>query len=292
MHLRSRLLPKQSTNNPLDNRAQPMANTCQALNLDGIHREMYGIAEQIRIMNEINVPLVTKIRRIAKVLVSKFALQNEERVLVCRSLGHLDELRIWQTEPPFTERVMKAKVLSRFKLPSHLGVYEGKTDPMDHLDSYKKLDDAPGVFKRGPFNQVVLEVEDPNDKVVIMAMMEVLHPSLLIDSLSKSILKSLLALQIKVDKYITAEKLAKAKCIRRGKDDHKRKEPDTRRTDYKGQPHVRSKLSMEGLDYEDVQPHPGKGILERQMGEYKKRFTTSSCLYLKLSSPSPLPMRI
>ena len=46
---------------------------------------------------------------------------------------------IKQIEPPFTERVMKVRVLSRFKLPSQLKVYEGKTDPMDHLDSYENL---------------------------------------------------------------------------------------------------------------------------------------------------------
>ena len=31
-----------------------MATTSQASNLEGIHREMYGITEQIRVMNEIN----------------------------------------------------------------------------------------------------------------------------------------------------------------------------------------------------------------------------------------------
>ena len=46
---------------------------------------------------------------------------------------------IRQTEPPFTERVMRTKVSSRFKLPTQLGVYEGKTDPMDHLDLYNNL---------------------------------------------------------------------------------------------------------------------------------------------------------
>ena len=35
-----------------------MANTSQALDLKGIHSEMHGIAEQIRIMNEINALLV------------------------------------------------------------------------------------------------------------------------------------------------------------------------------------------------------------------------------------------
>ena len=43
------------------------------------------------------------------------------------------------TEPPSIERVMIVKVLFKFKLPSLLRVYEGKTDHMDHLDSYKNL---------------------------------------------------------------------------------------------------------------------------------------------------------
>ncbi|GFS46031.1 hypothetical protein Acr_00g0099710 [Actinidia rufa] len=34
---------------------------------------------------------------------------------------------------------MRTRVSSRFKLPTQLGVYKGKTDPMDHLDSYKCL---------------------------------------------------------------------------------------------------------------------------------------------------------
>ncbi|GFZ05154.1 hypothetical protein Acr_17g0007260 [Actinidia rufa] len=53
------LLSRSSTGNPLDNKAHPMANTSQALDLEGIiHREMHEIAEQIRIMNEINACLV------------------------------------------------------------------------------------------------------------------------------------------------------------------------------------------------------------------------------------------
>ena len=34
-----------------------MASTNQALDLEGIHREMHGIADQIKIMNEINARL-------------------------------------------------------------------------------------------------------------------------------------------------------------------------------------------------------------------------------------------
>ncbi|GFY98091.1 hypothetical protein Acr_12g0006320 [Actinidia rufa] len=180
---------------------------------------------------------------------------------------------IRQTEPPFTERILRARISSKFKLPTQLGIYEGKTDPMDHLDSswFRKL--SPGTIdsfgdlsrlfvanfmscrnrqknashlftihqketenlkdfvKR--FNQAILEVEDPSDKVIIMAMMEGLRPGPLFDSLSKNVLETLSALQSKADKYIAAEELAEAKRRRRGKDDHKRKEPDTRRTDYR-----------------------------------------------------------
>ncbi|GFZ18332.1 hypothetical protein Acr_27g0000710 [Actinidia rufa] len=208
---------------------------------------------------------------------------------------------IRQTEPPFTGRILRARISSKFKLPTHLGIYEGKTDPMDHLDSYKSLMSLQGCSDevmckafsatlKGParswfrklspgtidsfgelsrlfvanfmscrnrqknashlftvhqketeslkdfvkrFNQAILEVEDPSDKVIIMAMMEGLRPGPLFDSLSKNVPETLSALQSKADKYIAAEELAEAKRRRRGKDDHKRKEPDTRRNDYR-----------------------------------------------------------
>ncbi|GFS41352.1 hypothetical protein Acr_00g0073880 [Actinidia rufa] len=208
---------------------------------------------------------------------------------------------IKQTEPPFTERILRARISSKFKLPAQLGIYEGKTDPMDHLDSYKSLMSLQGCSDeimckafsatlKGParswfrklspgtidsfgdlsrlfvanfmscrnrqknashlftihqkeneslkefvkrFNQAILEVEDPSDKVIIMAMMEGLRPGPLFDSLSKNVPETLSALQSKADKYIAAEELSEAKRRRRGKDDHKRKEPDTRRADYR-----------------------------------------------------------
>ncbi|GFS31713.1 hypothetical protein Acr_00g0018790 [Actinidia rufa] len=91
------------------------------------------------------------------------------------------------------------------------------------------------------FNQVVLEVEDPSDKVVIMAMMEGQHPSPLFESLSKNVPKTLSTLQSKADKYIAVEELAKAKCRRRGRDDHKRKEHDSQQAEYRDE--VKSKRS-------------------------------------------------
>ncbi|GFY92749.1 hypothetical protein Acr_08g0011450 [Actinidia rufa] len=83
------------------------------------------------------------------------------------------------------------------------------------------------------FNQAILEVEDPFDKVVIMAMMEGLLPGPLFDSLSKNVLETLSALQNKADKYIAMEELTEAKHRRRGKDDPKRKELDSRRPEYR-----------------------------------------------------------
>ena len=58
-------------------------------------------------------------------------------------------------------------------------------------------------------------------------------PRPIFNSFSKNILKTLSTLQRKADKYIAAEELAEAKRSRRGRDDHKRKKPNTRRSDYK-----------------------------------------------------------
>ncbi|GFS33070.1 hypothetical protein Acr_00g0026170 [Actinidia rufa] len=198
---------------------------------------------------------------------------------------------IKQTDPPFTERIMRTRVSSKFKLPTQLRAYVGRTDPMYHLHSYKSLMSLHGYsnevmckafpatikgsartwFRKLPlgtidsfgnlsklfvanfiscrdrqknashpfivhqkeakslkdyikrFNQAVLEVEYPSDKIVIMAMMEGLRPGPLFDSLSKKIPATLSTLQSKDDKCITAEELVEAKRRRRRKDDHKRK---------------------------------------------------------------------
>ncbi|GFZ05834.1 hypothetical protein Acr_18g0000040 [Actinidia rufa] len=58
MRLCNRLLPRPSTSSPVDNRAHAMVGHNQAPDLEGLHREMYGIAEQIRIMNKNNAYLI------------------------------------------------------------------------------------------------------------------------------------------------------------------------------------------------------------------------------------------
>ena len=70
------------------------------------------------------------------------------------------------------------------------------------------------------FNQVVLEVEEPSEKVVVMAMVEGLRLGPLFDFLSKNVLETFSTLQSKVDNYITVEELAEAKRRRRERDDH------------------------------------------------------------------------
>ncbi|GFZ15855.1 hypothetical protein Acr_25g0002640 [Actinidia rufa] len=344
-----RYLPRPSASSPPNNRARPMANSGQVSDLEGLHREIHDMAEQMRIMNENNgrlmqlliaanpplpaappIPDIERSRHSNRSgeIVLRISVPNEQggggaehrvrpyvKGVPVQNLvklqpgreggGVLTEAIISRHETNRTavhrERVLRARISLKFKLPAQLGIYEGKTDPMDHLDLYKSLMSLQGcsdevMYKafsatlKGPtrswfrklspgtidsfgdlsrlfvanfmsyknrqknashlftihqkemknlkdfvkrFNQAILEVEDPSDKVIIMAMMEGLRPGPLFDSLSKNVPETLSALQSKADKYIAAEELADAKRRRRGKDDHKRKEPDTRRIDYK-----------------------------------------------------------
>ncbi|GFZ11448.1 hypothetical protein Acr_22g0008460 [Actinidia rufa] len=325
MHLCSRNLPRPSASSPPGNRSHPMTNPSKVPDLEGLHREIHDMAEQMRIMNENNgrlMQLLTAanpnfLQRHPSLMSSDLAPLNRlgdrshnvsterarARVRRKRSPNRGDHTEardkstsqkirdldvrldaintgtnapvtvdtlVRQTDPPFTERVLRVRISSKFKLPAQLGIYEGKTDPMDHLDLYKSLMSLQGCSdevmckafsatlkgsarswfrKLSPgtidsfgelsrlfvanfmscrnrqknashlftvhqkeaeslkdfvkrFNQAVLEVEDPSDKS-------------------------------KADKYIAAEELAEAKRRRRGKDDHKRKEPYTRRADYR-----------------------------------------------------------
>ncbi|GFY90980.1 hypothetical protein Acr_07g0011760 [Actinidia rufa] len=179
MHLRSRNLPRPSASSPPGNRSHPMANPAQAPDLEGLHREVHDMAEQMRIMNENN--------------------------------GRLMQL-LAAANPP---------------LPAAAAPLIPEVERSCHSNR------SGNRSRNISADQAILEVEDPSDKVIIMAMMEGLRPGPLFDSLSKNVPETLSALQSKADKYIAAEELAEAKRRRRGKDDHKRKEPDTRRNDYR-----------------------------------------------------------
>ncbi|GFS37228.1 hypothetical protein Acr_00g0050780 [Actinidia rufa] len=368
MHLRSRLLFRPSTGSPLDNRARPMANTSQTLDLEDLHHETYNMVEQIRIINKNNVRLIQHLTTNPPPLaappsqeVQRPRRSNRSGSEESQSHHSTSRARRWRTPCPRPRREMSSSSSTESQSSSETPEVEGekikdldaridaintgssalkvrrsgrspcwdnqmprhrdesttqkikdldaridtintgssalitvdsliKTDPMDHLDSYKSLmllkgysdevmckafsatlkgstrswfrkllprtidsfGDLNKLFvanfmsfrvrqknvshiftihqketkslkdyiKR--FNQAVLEVEYPSDKIVIMAMMEGLHPGPLFDSLSKNVPSTLLALQSKADKYITAKELAEAKRRRRGKDDHKR----------------------------------------------------------------------
>ncbi|GFZ08714.1 hypothetical protein Acr_20g0005220 [Actinidia rufa] len=343
MHLRSRNLPRPSASSPPGNRSHPMANPAQAPDLEGLHREIHDMAEQMRIMNENNgrlmqilaaanpplpaAPLIPDVERSRhsnrSKNISADQVERGRRQAPSSSLreksssessktptrsrrgrsphrgdhvrardkstsqkirdldARLDAINtgagapvtvdtlIKQTEPPFTERILRARISSKgcsdevmckafsatLKGPARSWFRKLSPGTIDSFGDLSRLfvanfmscrnrqKNASHLFtihqketeslkdfvKR--FNQAILEVEDPSDKVIIMAMMEGLRPSPLFDSLSKNVPETLSALQSKADKYIAAEELAEAKRRRRGKDDHKRKEPDTRRND-------------------------------------------------------------
>ncbi|GFS43263.1 hypothetical protein Acr_00g0084440 [Actinidia rufa] len=120
-----------------------------------------------------------------------------------------------QTDPPFTERVVVSKTiaknhrlslgeLSRLFVANFMSC-RNRQKNASHLFTVhqKETESLKDFVKR--FNQAILEVEDPSDKVIIMAMMEELRPGPLFDSLSKNVPETLSALQSKADKYIAAE---------------------------------------------------------------------------------------
>ncbi|GFY91230.1 hypothetical protein Acr_07g0014260 [Actinidia rufa] len=291
MHLRSRNLPRPSASSPPGNRSHPMANPGQAPDLESLHREIYDMAEQMRIMNENNgrlmqllvaanpplpaAPPVPDIERSRHSNRSGERSQNISANRIRDLDARLDAINtgtnapvtvdtlIKQTEPPFTERILRARISSKFKLPAQLGIYEGKIDPMDHLDSYKSL-----MSLQGCSDEIMCKAFSATLKGPARSWFRKLSPRT-IDSfgeLSRLFVANFMScrnrqknashlftihqketeslkdfvkrfnqaiLENKADKYIAAEELAEAKRRRRGKNDHKRKEPDTRRNDYR-----------------------------------------------------------
>ncbi|GFS31414.1 hypothetical protein Acr_00g0017170 [Actinidia rufa] len=223
MHLRSCRLPRPSASIPLDNRAHPMANTSQVPDLEGLHREIHGMAEQMRIMNENNARLMQHLtinnppppaspapshrshrsgnnesqnhrsigrnrrrrppipRRRERSSSSESRSSSETLEIEARNAPVTIDALIRQTEPPFTKRIMRTRVSSKFELPTQIEAYEGKTDPMDHLHSYKSL----------------------------MSLHGYSDEALCLTPFSKKVPTTLSALLSKADKYIITEELAK-----------------------------------------------------------------------------------
>ncbi|GFY91132.1 hypothetical protein Acr_07g0013280 [Actinidia rufa] len=223
-----------------------MANTSQAPDLEGIHREMYEISEHIRIMNEINAclvqylttnnpPLTTALvpKDVVDLTTQKFKDLDAwiNAINIDRNAPVTVDTLIRQTEPPFTERgcsdevmckafsaTLKGPARSWFKKLSPRSI-----DSFGDLIHQKDGENLKDYVKR--LNQTILEVEDPIDNVVIMAMMEGLRPGPLFDYLSKSVPETLSTLQSKADKYITTKELVEAKYVRRRVNERRHRTP-------------------------------------------------------------------
>ncbi|GFS31666.1 hypothetical protein Acr_00g0018540 [Actinidia rufa] len=339
MHLRSRNLPRPSASRPPSNRSHPMANLGQVPNLEGLHREIHDMAEQMRIMNENNGRLMQLLAAANPPLPAAPPVPDIERSRHSNRLGdrsqnisaervgrgrrqapnsslreksssessktltrsrrgmspyrddhirardkstsqkirdldaRLDAINngtnapvtvdtlIRQTEPPFTRRVLRARISSKFKLPTQLGIYEGKTDPMDHLDSYKCL-----MSLQGCSDEVMCKAFSATLKGPARSWFRKLSPGT-IDSFGdlsrlfvanfmscrnrqknashlftvhrketeslKDFVKRFNQAILEVEDPSDKRSLTEAKRRRQGKDDHKRKELDTRRNDYR-----------------------------------------------------------
>ncbi|GFS33397.1 hypothetical protein Acr_00g0028180 [Actinidia rufa] len=284
MHLRSRCLPRPSTSSPLDNRAHPMANTSQAPNLEGLTVRCTTIIPRTTIVwaeheeGDIGRQVFPDVKE-ARLHWNPTKLQEQRARRLEEEDPLAEMIKIGDRICPLPKR---SKIWTPASMPStleQLGIYEGKIDPIDHLDSYKSLMLLQGcsdeimckaffchtkgvseiMIRKLPlgtidsfgnlsklfvanfmscrtiqknashlftvhqkeieglkkyvkwFNQAVLEVEYPSDKVGIMAMIDRLRPSQLFDSLSKSVPETLSTLYSKADKYIAAEELVEAK---------------------------------------------------------------------------------
>ncbi|GFZ15875.1 hypothetical protein Acr_25g0002840 [Actinidia rufa] len=221
MHLRNRYSPKPSASSPLDNRARPMANTSQAPDLEGLHREIHGMAEQMR---ETNIPRTIVLAE-SDIARQVLLFPDVKGVHLCQNPDHLEKLLEWKArkleeEDPLVGVIKpgvgicpplkKSEIWMPTSMPSTRGqAFWQKNASHLFIVHQKEIESLKDYVKR--FNQAVLEVKDPSDKVVIMAMMEGLWPGPLFDSLSKNVPETLSALQNKADKYIAVEELAEAK---------------------------------------------------------------------------------
>ncbi|PSS17820.1 Brassinosteroid LRR receptor kinase [Actinidia chinensis var. chinensis] len=203
---------------------------------------MHGIAEKIRIMNENNVRLIQHLTTNNPPPPPTMPVLDVERS--CRPQRSGDDESQSHRKSRSSSRTPKVEGEEAKKGEGHLAeatrrpyaeinplprrseIWMPKLTPLipgSARSWFRKL--SPGIidsfgdlsrlfvvnFMSCRFNQVVLEVEDPSDEVVIMAMMEGLRLGPLFDSLSKNVPKTMSTLQSKADKYIAAEELAEAK---------------------------------------------------------------------------------
>ena len=101
--------------------------------------EIGNVDRQVLVLDVSEVPPRQNPYHLAKTLKWRARKSSEEDGRLTAGTPVTADTLIKQTKPPFTRRTMRARGSSKFKLPTQFGIYEGKTDPMDHLDSYKSL---------------------------------------------------------------------------------------------------------------------------------------------------------
>ncbi|GFS42022.1 hypothetical protein Acr_00g0077760 [Actinidia rufa] len=225
MHLCSRYLPKPSANSPPDNRAPPMANTSQAPDLEGLHCEIHGMAEQMRIMNENNARLVQLLAAANPLPLAAPPIPDIER-------SHHSNLSGGRSQNLSTDRARRG----RRRSPS---------PPRRERSSSSESSEVPAVggeeMRRGRSPRIGDRIgardKSTSQKIRDLdARLDAINTGtnapVIVDTLIRQT-EPPFTEKSKADKYIDAEELAEAKRRRRGKDDHKRKEPDTRRIDYR-----------------------------------------------------------
>ncbi|GFY84514.1 hypothetical protein Acr_03g0012880 [Actinidia rufa] len=182
-----------------------MANTSQAPNLEGLHREIHGMAEQMRVMNEKNVcliqllaatnsppPVLPPILDIERYHHSYRSgddhFQNNTIMVEYKGddVGRqvlLDMKGSMRTIDLFGD-------LSRLFVGNFMSCRIRKKNASHHFTVHQKETEGLKDYVNR-FNHVVLEVEDPSDKM--------------------NVPETLSALQSKTDKYLAAEELVEAK---------------------------------------------------------------------------------
>ncbi|GFS40011.1 hypothetical protein Acr_00g0066200 [Actinidia rufa] len=266
MHLHSHLIPRPSASSPMDNRAHMMAGNNQAPDLEGLHL----LADQAIVSLKVAKIQVGRSQPEISDVDHQVCAPDEKEVQSYLSLGLLVELTIRKARRLGEKDGHVAGMTGRQgKNASHLFTVHQKDG--ESLKDYVKL-----------FNQAVLEIKDASDNVVVMAMMEGLRPSPLFDSISKNVPKTQLALQSKADKYIAVEELAEAKHRKRGRDDNKRKAPDSKQAEYRDKALIEIKHEEFIKWPEKIKTDPHKRNKNKYCEFYRYYgYNTEDCFQLK-----------
>ncbi|GFZ21689.1 hypothetical protein Acr_29g0008510 [Actinidia rufa] len=237
MHLRNRYLPKPSASSPLDNRAPPMANTSQVPDLEGLHHEIHGMAEQMRVMNENNARLMQLLA------VANPQPQPAPPVPGIERSRHSSRSR-GRSNNPGIERARVGRRRAQSPSLHESSSSESSKTPAESEEARRgkspRRDDRIRARNKST-SQKFRDLDARLDAINTGTSAPVTMDTLIKQTeppFTERILRARISAKFKLpaqlaDKYIAAEELAEAKRGRRGKDDHKRKEPETRRVEYR-----------------------------------------------------------